>query len=198
MADEKAVDVKASLEAKKAELAAKREELSEWLKTNKLKKGTDYSEDEKFGKTFRIKTKAIKLLQAERDKLAGEAKDKTPKVVKLREAKYPYPADATSDDKKKFRQLMRTRAKYAGVDVNAYLSNPEKYAAAIAEREAKKSESKVESGKKLAAARAAKLAKADVEPAPVKKGTKVVKEEAKVVPLAKKKKVPAPTLEEED
>lgn len=150
-------------------LKTKREEFLGWLKEKGLKKTEDHSknENEKVAKKYTRLKKEIEDLEAEKATLKTFTKDNKPK--KDRTTKYAYPEGATADDKKKFRQAARVKAKAAGVDVATYLGDVDKYNKILAdkqkEKDAKK-EAKAEKKEKKAdkaekGAEGSKKAKAD-------------------------------------
>jgi len=160
----------------KEELPAAESQLKEYAKKNKMKGGK--SEDKK--------------VQAGYDKIAGniqDLKDRKARYTKFmkenkpktdRESKYAYPSDCkTGLDKKKFRSVMRAKAKRAKVDIDTYLGDPAKYDKLVAAKDAEK----------VAKKEKPKAKKKKEEPAPKKK--------LKVVDKKKKKVAPAPEPEEE-
>lgn len=102
--------------SKKAKAAAK--ELQEYMKANKLDPTNDYSKDKKHGK--KIKELTL-IINADRDKvhdtIKKEKKEKKEKKVAGATAKYDYPLvdgkPMTAEEKKKYRQKMRSEAKAA-------------------------------------------------------------------------------------
>lgn len=131
--------------AKEARETAKNN-LTEFLEKNKLRKNADHSgkiKDKKLQKEYDgLRDAWEKAKTAE-----GEAKEaeKGLRPKKDRKVKYNYPADMTSSgDRKKFRAACRTRAKAAGVSVDEYLSDPEKYDKEVEGKKAAKKSTKKE------------------------------------------------------
>jgi len=169
---------KEKLAGVKEEIPAKESQLKEYAKKNKVKGGK--SEDKKVQSGYNKIAQELQDLKDRKSKYIKFMKENKPKVE--RESKYAYPDDCkTALDKKKFRSLMRAKAKRAKVDIDTYLADPKKYDKVIAEKDA---------------AKAAKKEK------PKKKGKKeeeAPKKKLKVVDKPKKKKVaPEPEPEEEE
>lgn len=168
---------KEKLAGVKEEIPAKETQLKEYAKKNKMKGGK--SEDKKIQSGYNKVTQELQDLKDRKSKYIKFMKENKPKVD--RESKYAYPDDCkTGLDKKKFRSLMRARAKRAKVDVDTYLADPKKYDKLIAEKDAAKSAGKSEKKKKKGAK----------EEAPKKK--------LKVVEKKKKKAAPEPEETEEE
>lgn len=171
---------KEKLGSLKEELTAKRDELAAWLKEKGIKKGEEPKEEKALKKYNRLKGE-ISDLEKTREELKEYVKNNKPK--KERVAKYAYPAGATGDEKKKFRQKCRAAAKAAGVSLADYLADPAKFEKAVAEKKAAKEKEKAEKAEK-------KEKKAAKEAEGEKKEKKASKEgEADEKP--KKKKKPA-------
>lgn len=169
------------LVSSKEELTAKRDELANWMKEKGLKK-TDVPTEEKALKKYTRLKSEIDALTATREELKEFVKNNKP--AKVRDTKYNYPENATGDDKKKFRQLMRQKAKSAGVSVADYLADPAKFEKIVAQKAAEKASAKQakEEAKKK------KAESAETAEAPVKKKKKETAEEAPVEEPKKKKK----------
>lgn len=101
--------IEALREVKEA-IAAGREEMTEFLKTNKLKRNKDYSADKTHGKAFKAIRNKIDELVVKKDELTAKLKALKPK--KERSLKYEYPADVLGDKAamRKYRAKMRTKA----------------------------------------------------------------------------------------
>jgi len=182
---------KAVKDSATSDLAKKREELNKFLKDAGLKKGKDYSDDKKHGGVFKKLNSAIEALEKSRKAAVDFLKTNKPAKkggVGRADTKHAYPADimaltgeAQKEAKKKHRQKIRVLAKKAGVTVDIFITDPDKYMASIkSEKKAEKSEKKGEK-------------KADVKPA--KKGDKATEKKAdakaskKSEPEAPKKKL---------
>lgn len=152
-------ELKEQLVETKTKLSDARKEMNAFCKENKLKKAKDHSDhkDKKIATAYKKLQKAIEKLEAERDALQEKFKASKPKAE--RNTKYDYPEGMTADDRKKFRQETRVKAKRAGVDVDEYLSDPAKYDAIIKENKEKKAASKKPAAKKEKAEKAEKKEK---------------------------------------
>jgi len=159
----------------KEELPAAESQLKEYVKKNKVKGGK--SEDKKTQAGHDKIVSTIADLKERKARYIAFMRENKPQVD--RESKYKYPVDCkTGLDKKKFRSVMRSKAKRAKVDIDVYLADPGKYDKLVAAKDAEKS-AKKEKPK----------AKKKVKEAPKKK--------LKVVDKKKKKATPPPDEEEE-
>jgi hypothetical protein len=132
----------------RGDLKDARTALRDFLKENKLKRGVDHSnhETKKIAQKFKSLNKKITDFEAKKTELQTFIKENKPKAV--RESKYNYPPEIESAlDKKKFRARMRAQAKRAGVDVDTYLGDPEKYDKEIAAKKPAKKEKKASTKK---------------------------------------------------
>lgn len=103
-----------NLAAVKSELTAKRDEFQAWLKTNKLGRAKDYSDDKKYGKKYTEFQTAINELTAKREELESASKPAKGSKRGGFTAKYEYPADVvTAEQKKAYRVKQRAAAKKA-------------------------------------------------------------------------------------
>lgn len=171
---------KEELPSAKEERDVAKQELQDFLKANKLKKGEDHSKnpDKKIAKGFKAVKELYEGKQKRVETLISFIKENKP-APSERESKYNYPKGVeTSADKKKFRSIMRGKAKKAGVSLDKYLADPAKYAAKVAEAEQK------------AGPAPKKKAAAEKEEKPVKKLKVLPKTEEKPVKKLLKKKTP--------
>jgi len=102
--------LEAQVEGKKAVRDAK-QALTAYLKTNKLKRNIDYTNDTKHGKKIARLNKAIERTSNALVKVNEAVKSLKPKVE--RKSKYDYPEGLTAEEKKKFRTKARAEANKA-------------------------------------------------------------------------------------
>lgn len=177
-----AEEAKEKLSKAKEKLIEAKEELASYCKNKGLKKNEDHSahEEEKIAAGWKKRNAAVQEAEQKVDK-ATEAYKAAKKGGKKEggagiKAKYSYPKDiTTADDKKKYRQEVRAKAKKLGITVDEYLADPEKYNAKLKEVKKGKSE------------------KPEKEEKPSKKKSKEKEEEKP----KKKKKKPAESAEAE-
>lgn len=165
---------KEKLAGVREEIPAKESQLKEYAKKNKVKGGK--SEDKKAQSGYDKIAKELQDLKDRKFRYVKFIKEYKPKTE--RESKYAYPSDCkTGLDKKKFRSVMRAKAKRAKVDIDTYLADPAKYDKLVVAKDQEKAAKK-------------KPAKKEKEEAAPKKKLKVVEK--------KKKSKPAPEPEEEE
>lgn len=138
-------EAKAALELATGARKDARKAIDDFLKENKLTPMKDYT-----GKLEGKKQKAYDKLraawsEAKEVEAAAQTAYKALRPSKEREAKYEYPAGT---DKKKFRAQMRANAKRAGVTVDEYIKDREKYDAKVAEGKPKKEKADKKADKK--------------------------------------------------
>jgi hypothetical protein len=141
------------LQEVKEQLSEKREAFKAFLIENKLKKAEDHSNhsNRTLAKQFKTFKKELTDLDNQREALREFVKTSKPK--KERESKYEYPSDCeTALDKKKFRTTCRSRAKQAGVTLDEYLGDPEKYNQQIASKKSTPKPEKKEKSEKASPA----------------------------------------------
>jgi hypothetical protein len=122
-------EVKASYDAAVVARQEAKEALNSFLEEHSLRKNVIHTgklEDKKAQKAY---DKLYDAWSAAREKeQALKDAEKKARPSKERATKYVYPADCTSGiDRKNFRAACRQAAKRAGVDLDTYLSDPEKY-----------------------------------------------------------------------
>lgn len=123
-------ELEQKLISSKEKFQAAKDALISFNKSNGLKKDEDASnhEDEKIAKKWK-KLKADMTESASRVKKYEELfKASRKKNVAPKPAKYNYPAEVTTgEDKKKYRQVVRQKAKKLSITVDEYLVNPDKF-----------------------------------------------------------------------
>lgn len=186
-----AEEAEQKLASAKTKLQEAKDKFIGFCKKNGLKKEDDASnhEDEKIAKAWK-KLKAEMVEAADRvEKYQALYKQSKKKNLPVKAAKYSYPKDVTSgEDKKKYRQLVRSKAKKLSITVDDYLADPEKYdkaykALPVAEKGGNIKAAQEALRKKQAEAKASKEGKSEKkakkeEEAPAKESKKPKKKKA--------------------
>ena len=126
-----------------------KQNLTSYLKDNKLKRNVDYSNDKKHSKKIEKLNNVITRASSNLEKINEAVKGLKPK--KERTSKYDYPEGITADEKKKFRQKVRSEANKD--------SKPKKEKKAKAEKKGKTGKPKKESKKETTTKRRRKSKK---------------------------------------